>query len=43
MNDKSITEEILIKSYKKLNYIKGLPIEDAYNPYNNFHKCCCIY
>jgi hypothetical protein len=43
MNDKSITEEILIKSYKKFNYIKGLPIEDAYNPYNNFHKCCCIY
>ena len=43
MNDKSITEEILIKSYKKFNYIKELPIEDAYNPYNNFHKCCCIY
>ena len=43
MNDKSITEEILIKSYKKFNYIKGLPTEDAYNPTNNFHKCCCIY
>jgi len=43
LNEKSITEEIQIESFKRFNYIKGLPKEDLINPSNAFNKCCNIY
>jgi hypothetical protein len=43
LNEKSITEEIQIESYKKLNFMEGLPKEDSLNPSNAFNKCCNIY
>lgn len=43
ISEKSITEEIHIKSFKHLNIIQGLPKDDVYNPINNFNKCCFIY
>jgi hypothetical protein len=43
LNEKSITEEIQIESFKKFNYVKGLPKEDLINPTNPFNKCCNIY
>ena len=43
LNEKSITEEIKIESFKKLNFIEGLPNEDKFNPSNAFNKCCNIY
>jgi len=36
ISEKSITEEIHIKSFKHLNIIQGLPKDDVYNPINNF-------
>ena len=43
LNEKSITEEIQIESFKRFNYIKGLPKEDLMYPSNIFNKCCNIY
>ena len=43
LNEKSITEEIQIESFKRFNYIKGLPKEDLIYPSNVFNKCCNIY
>ena len=43
LNEKSITEEIQIESFKKFNYVKGLPKEDLFGPSNAFNKCCNIY
>ena len=43
LNEKSITEEIQIESFKRFNYIKGLPKEDLINPSNAFNKCCNIF
>ena len=41
--EKSITEEIQIESFKKHNFIEGLPNEDTFNQSNVFNKCCNIY
>ena len=43
LSEKSITEEIQIESFKKFNYVKGLPKEDLFGPSNAFNKCCNIY
>ena len=43
LSEKSITEEIQIESFKKFNYVKGLPKEDLFTPSNAFNKCCNIY
>ena len=43
LSEKSITEEIQIESFKKFNYVKGLPQEDLFGPSNAFNKCCNIY
>lgn len=43
LSEKSITEEIQIESFKKFNYVKGLPKEDLFSPSNAFNKCCNIY
>ena len=43
LNEKSITEEIKLESFKKLNFIEGFPKEDKFNPSNAFNKCCNIY
>ena len=43
LNKRSITEEIHIESFKKFNYIKGLPKEDLFKSSNAFNKCCNIY
>jgi len=43
LNEKSITEEIQIESFKTYNYVRGLPKEDVFNPTNAFNKCCNIF
>ena len=43
LNEKSITEEIQIESFKKFNFIEGLPKEDLFNQSKAFIKCCSIY
>ena len=43
LSEKSITEEIQIESFKKLNFMEGLPKEDTFKSSNVFNKCCNIY
>ena len=43
LNEKSITEEIQIESFKKFNYVKGLSNDDLYNNSNPLNKCCNIF
>ena len=43
LNEKSITEEIQIESFKKLNYVMGLSNDDLYNQSNPLNKCCSIF
>ena len=43
-NENSIIEEIQIESFKKYNYVEGLPKDDVYNPINNtFYRCCISF
>ena len=41
--EKAITEEIQIESFKRHNFIEGLPKEDTSAQSNVFNKCCNIY
>ena len=43
LNKRSLTEEIEIESFKRFNYVKGLPKEDLFKSSNAFNKCCNIY
>ena len=43
-NQNNIIEEIQIESYKKYNFVEGLPKDDVYNPINHtFYKCCITF
>lgn len=43
LNENSITEEIQIESFKKFNFIKGMPKDEFHPSKNPFYKCCLIY